>query len=216
MRRNPTPCARLRTLLGRRCPIAGRLWRGRDGRRRDSGQCAAGRRRATAFGSSSTITASIPGSIVPVVGGGRRLARARFRRATCATRAMPGIDHVAIGWGERAFYVETPTWADVRPATSSPRRSAAAGRWCMSTGFRRRARQRCGAIVLRPEEYRRLAAFIRASIVAGRRAVAGYGDADAFYEARGHYSALQTCNAWTGDALRAGRGADRGRGRRFR
>ena len=30
----------------------------------------------------------------------------------------------------------------------------------------------------------------------------GYAGYDAFYTARGHYSAIRTCNAWTGDALR--------------
>ncbi|MGN6620866.1 MAG: DUF2459 domain-containing protein, partial [Sphingomonas sp.] len=63
------------------------------------------------------------------------------------------------------------------------------------------------AIVLRPAEYRRLAAFIRASFAtapAGERPeiFRGYGDYDAFYSASGRYDALMTCNAWTGMALR--------------
>lgn len=114
-----------------------------------------------------------------------------------------GWDHLAIGWGERTFYLETPHWADVRPATLL---AAALGsrrtllhvehvpRPIPDANIRR--------IMLRPDEYRRLAAFIRASLAPGAARYPGYGRDDVFYESNGHYSALRTCNAWTGDALR--------------
>ena len=57
-------------------------------------------------------------------------------------------------------------------------------------------------VLLRPEEYRRLAAFVRASLKSRRR-WPGYAAHDVFYEARGRYSAVTTCNEWTGAALRA-------------
>jgi len=63
-------------------------------------------------------------------------------------------------------------------------------------------------IVLRRAEYRRLVEFARASFqydpkgrtmpILGR----GYGASDMFYEAVGPYSAVYTCNSWTGAALR--------------
>lgn len=28
---------------------------------------------------------------------------------------MPGVDYLIIGWGGRSFYIETPTWGDIRP-----------------------------------------------------------------------------------------------------
>jgi uncharacterized protein (TIGR02117 family) len=71
-------------------------------------------------------------------------------------------------------------------------------------GARRRGAAATGirTLVLRPDEYRRLAAFIRRSF-AGRPAHRhGYGGWDVFYDARGTYSAVRTCNAWTGEALR--------------
>ena len=58
-------------------------------------------------------------------------------------------------------------------------------------------------VVLRPAEYRRLATFIRASVEPGGRHYRGYDRDDAFLDARGHYSALRTCNGWTGEALAA-------------
>jgi uncharacterized protein (TIGR02117 family) len=57
--------------------------------------------------------------------------------------------------------------------------------------------------VLRPEEYRRLTTFISASFAKFGEMRSGYARYDAFYPATGRYSAVRTCNAWTGEALRA-------------
>jgi uncharacterized protein (TIGR02117 family) len=118
-----------------------------------------------------------------------------------------GYDHLAFGWGERTFYLETPTWADVRARTVL---AAATGSDETLVHVEYLPEPVPAAdvrkIVLRPEEYRRLAAFIRASIDIGAggqlTVFPGYRDFDAFYGAKGHYDALWTCNAWTGAALR--------------
>ncbi len=63
-------------------------------------------------------------------------------------------------------------------------------------------------IRLRPEEYRRLWAAVRADFdldADGRpRRIdhPGYGRADAFYRARGKASAIRTCNSWVATRLR--------------
>lgn len=106
------------------------------------------------------------------------------------------------GWGDRAFYIDTPTWWDVRPATI----------WRAAWGSTRTAMHvdaipepRLGrdvrALTLRPAEYARLVAFVRASFAPGA-ATHGYAGYDVFYPARGRYSAIRTCNAWVGEALR--------------
>jgi uncharacterized protein (TIGR02117 family) len=115
-----------------------------------------------------------------------------------------GFDHVAIGWGERAFYLETPTWADVKPSTIL---AAAIGSDRTLMHVEHVPAPAAGdtsvrAIMLRPDEYRRLAAFVQASFAPAGTVHRGYGGYDAFYTARGHYSAVRTCNAWTGEALR--------------
>ena len=113
-------------------------------------------------------------------------------------------DHLAIGWGERGFFLGTPTWADVRPG---PILHAAFGSDATLVHVEHvpgpTPSADIRAIVLRPDEYRRLAAFIRASIAERGTRHAGYGDYDVFYQARGHYDAVHDCNAWVGDALRA-------------
>jgi len=61
---------------------------------------------------------------------------------------------------------------------------------------------------LRPAEYRRLWAAIRADFVLGangrpqRIAHPGYGPSDAFYRATGHASMFRTCNSWAAGKLR--------------
>ncbi|WP_445191736.1 TIGR02117 family protein [Sphingomonas sp. Tas61C01] len=114
------------------------------------------------------------------------------------------LDHVAIGWGEHAFFLETPTWASVKIGTIV---AAAIGSDRTLMHVEHVAAPSPGdpavhAITLRPAEYRRLAAYVQASFAPDRRAWRGYAGYDAFYTARGHYSAIRTCNAWTGDALR--------------
>jgi uncharacterized protein (TIGR02117 family) len=122
-----------------------------------------------------------------------------------------GYSHVSIGWGERTFYLETPTWGDVRLKTVS---AAAIGSDRTVMHVDHVPEPRVGAdsegdiraITLRPEEYRRLAEFIHMSFKneGGERPAHqfGYDVYDSFYDARGHYSAITTCNTWTGNALR--------------
>lgn len=137
------------------------------------------------------------GIVVPAAGWGDRVRPQDFRDPRYA-----GHRWRSFGWGDRAFYVETPTWSDVRPLTVL---AAAFGSDRTVMHVDAIAEPRPGpdvrSIVLRDDEYARLIGFIRASF-AGGAAFHGYGPDDAFYPARGTYSGVRTCNAWTGEALR--------------
>lgn len=119
-------------------------------------------------------------------------------------------DHVAIGYGNREFYLNTPTWGDL---TLHNALSAASGRGTSLLHVEHVHRPRAEAwqrpIRLAPGQYRRLADFIAARFRrdARRRTIPllgrGYRDGDMFYEANGGYSLVLTCNEWTGRALRA-------------
>ncbi len=113
----------------------------------------------------------------------------------------------AFGWGDRKFYLETPEWSAMKPATMAGAlfgsggtvlHVAHMGEPMPGPGVRQ--------VMLTPSEYRRLAGFVRDSFALGADgrpvAIPGYGRADVFYEARGGYSAVRTCNDWTGRALR--------------
>lgn len=118
----------------------------------------------------------------------------------------PQARWVAFGSGEQRVYLETPRWRDIRPRTIW---SALTGgkrvmhvEWVSNPAYVDRA------IRLRPEEYRRLWAAIRADFQLGgdgkpiRIDHPGYGRSDAFYWATGKFHALRTCNSWAADRLR--------------
>ena len=112
--------------------------------------------------------------------------------------------YLSFGWGDRAFYEGTPTWSDLSLKTVA---RAALGSSDTVLHVEHIAPPQPGpqvrSILLSEAEYRRLAGFIRASFATGAvRSSHGYGGYDAFYAARGRYSAIRTCNAWTGEALR--------------
>jgi len=119
-------------------------------------------------------------------------------------------DYVFVGYGHRAFYLDTQSWADLSPALAID--AAFGGGATLVHVDHVRApgegpEQR--AVTLSREEYRRLVAFVRAgfSLDAAGRTIPligrGYGEHDMFYEAKGSYSLWLTCNEWTGRALRA-------------
>jgi uncharacterized protein (TIGR02117 family) len=119
----------------------------------------------------------------------------------------PGHDApkwLAFGWGDRNFYLNTPTWGQFKLSYGL---TAATGLGdslvhvdlldhVTATADTRPVR-------LTPAQYRQLAAYIDATFAARREVIHGYGADDVFYAANGHYSALRTCNVWTSDALTA-------------
>nr|WP_167956102.1 DUF2459 domain-containing protein [Sphingomonas jejuensis] len=120
--------------------------------------------------------------------------------------------YLAFGWGERRFYLETPTWADVTPGTIL---AAAVGsdRTLVHVDHLSGLTPEPWRHVVRvsPAEYRAIADAIRARFRPGAGgAIPGYGPTDVFYEAVGDYSAVTTCNSWVGQVLR-GAGLPSGR-----
>jgi len=119
-----------------------------------------------------------------------------------ADPAQARHSHIAFGWGDRDFYLNTPSWSQVSPVRVA---KAMAGMGSTVLHVAHIPAPGVGphmrTIVLSPDEYRRLAAFVRGTFAEGP-SVHGYGASDAFYPAKGGYSAIRTCNQWTGSALR--------------
>ena len=113
---------------------------------------------------------------------------------------------IAFGSGEKRVYLDTPTWWDIRPSTIWS--ALAGGRRVMHVEYVPSPYYAVRQIRLRPEEYRRLWAAIRADFALGpdgrpqRIDHPGYGPADAFYQATGKASAIRTCNAVAANWLR--------------
>lgn len=118
---------------------------------------------------------------------------------------------IAFGWGDKAFYLETPTWADLKASTAF---KAAFGLSVSAMHITYypvlQENENCIRRTMGKAQHERLIRFIEESIdrdANGRPIVipteARYGQHDAFYEAKGRYSLFRTCNTWTNNALKA-------------
>lgn len=106
------------------------------------------------------------------------------------------------GWGDRTFYLETPRWSDVKITTAARAVIGSKDTLIHVDHLRRLWRgPDLRPIRLSADQYRALVRAIEGDFAPGG-AIAGYGADDVFYPARGRYSALRTCNEWTGDKLR--------------
>jgi uncharacterized protein (TIGR02117 family) len=112
------------------------------------------------------------------------------------------------GWGDRDFYLETQTWADVKPATAITALFGS-GQSLVHVDHIRAVAELPGAkpIQLSRAQYRALVADIQGFLALGPDGYPirqpGYGSLDVFYDAKGQYSHLMTCNVWTSDRLAA-------------
>lgn len=119
--------------------------------------------------------------------------------------------YLAMGWGDRGFYLETPTWADLKFSTAF---KAATGlsRSAIHATFYRTIKEGddCRSFTVSHEQYARLVTYITSTLKtdANGHALyidtdANYGKHDAFYEANGSYNVFYTCNTWANNALKS-------------
>ena len=118
----------------------------------------------------------------------------------------PDAEFIAIGWGDREFYLNTPTWSDLT-VTRAFGALRGGNRALLHVTWLRRADLRGSVwrLPLSVPQYAALAGHVHAALP-GARAVpiagAHYDGNDAFYEAIGSYHLFETCNTWTGRGLR--------------
>lgn len=127
------------------------------------------------------------------------------------TSKKTDYSYVGIGWGDKGFYLDTPTWADLKFSTA-----VKAAFWmsesAMHTSFYNTMTEAsdCKKIMISKKQYEALVKFIDDKfdrdandhyLLIPTKAV--YSDNDAFYDAKGSYSFLNTCNTWANDALKA-------------
>jgi uncharacterized protein (TIGR02117 family) len=120
--------------------------------------------------------------------------------------------YVALGWGERVFYMQTPTWQEAKigsvcGALFLPSESVLHVEFLSFAGADTWTRE----VHVSRAQYETLVEHIQTTLRHNkhqRPISAGettYGSSDHFYEARGSYHMFNTCNQWTGRALqRAG------------
>ena len=117
--------------------------------------------------------------------------------------------HVAFGYGNREFYLNTPTWADLSPRTAALALFGSGPTLLhVEHDHQPRPTEDTRPLTITPDQYRRLAGYIRGRFELGPDGQTqpllgrGYNSWDMFYEAKGGYSFVMTCNEWTGRALR--------------
>ncbi|MGK7910969.1 MAG: TIGR02117 family protein [Synechococcus sp.] len=122
---------------------------------------------------------------------------------------VSAYSHVAMGWGDRGFFLETQTWADFKLLTA-----AKALFWptpsCLHVTFTRpELFEGAASVTISPDQYQQLVAVMRRSLAlddAGHPIpIPGYSysSTDTFFESRGWYHLFNTCNSWAGQTLKA-------------
>jgi uncharacterized protein (TIGR02117 family) len=121
--------------------------------------------------------------------------------------ATSDYKYLSFGWGDRAFMLETSTSAIINPVTTFKALFLATPSTVHVQSYRvfpQRIETQC--VKISSENYLKMVNFIKNSFqldAAGKKMKIsyGYGNTDSFYEAKGSYSILRTCNDWTAEAL---------------
>jgi uncharacterized protein (TIGR02117 family) len=117
-------------------------------------------------------------------------------------------NYTAFGWGDKGFYLNTPTWDDLTFSTAFKATFGLSGtavhvRYVKEPQVKK---GKCVAITISEDSYSKLISYIERSFLTKTSSVIkinhpGYGEHDLFYEAVGTYSAFKTCNVWTNHGL---------------
>jgi uncharacterized protein (TIGR02117 family) len=121
------------------------------------------------------------------------------------------FEYVGFGWGDKGFYLETPTWADLKASTAFKAAFALSTSAIHATFHKDMIEGAdCVRINISKELYSRLVRYIQDSFRTDStghlmyiQTNANYGKEDAFYEAKGSYHLFHTCNTWANNGLKS-------------
>lgn len=119
--------------------------------------------------------------------------------------------YLAVGWGDKGFYLNTPTWDQLKASTALKAVFGISGTAVHATYYKGMIESpTCKKISISKDQYSRLINFLDESLEKNSNGKIMYiettstkSDSDGFYEATGRYSMLYTCNTWTNQALKA-------------
>ncbi len=113
--------------------------------------------------------------------------------------------HVAVSWGERQFFLETPNWTDLTLPIAINAMTGGEAVLHVAHYVRPAPAEDYRILRLTSDEYRALTASITRHLAPPdtRETLPGYGAQDVFYSALGTYHIGNTCNQWTSDQLAA-------------
>ncbi len=130
--------------------------------------------------------------------------QAEFPAGDIAASGLP-YSHLSISWGDKRVFLETETWADLRPETVAHLLvGSGEGLLHIAHYFQPQLSETMRPLRLSRAQYRIVVQRIEALIPpAPRQTYPGYAAHDVFYDARSAYTLIDNCNAWTGDTLAA-------------
>ncbi|RWM71513.1 MAG: TIGR02117 family protein [Mesorhizobium sp.] len=121
---------------------------------------------------------------------------------------MAEVRYIVFGWGGRAFYLETPTWSELKAVPVMKALTVDASVMHVDVaGNIVEPHPDVAGFDISEERFAALLDFIAASFQQGPNGPilienAAYSRFDRFYEANGRFNALVGCNTWTAAALR--------------
>ncbi|OBQ58481.1 TIGR02117 family protein [Mesorhizobium erdmanii] len=120
----------------------------------------------------------------------------------------PEVRYLVFGWGGRAFYLETPTWSQLKAVPVMKALTLDTSVMHVDVaGDIVEPHPDVAGFDIGEHRFAALLDFIAASFQQGPNGPvvienAHYSSFDRFYEAKGHFNALVGCNTWTAAALR--------------
>lgn len=128
--------------------------------------------------------------------------RADFPASDLAEPLQP-YTHISISWGEKEVFLNTETWADLKPSVAIGAIYGGEPLLHIAHYVRPRPSENHRPLIITEKEYQQLVAAIEPYVLAPelRETYPGYSWYDVFYDASGNYSARRTCNQWTSDML---------------
>lgn len=127
------------------------------------------------------------------------------------TKKDTSLGLLALGWGSKGFYLETPTWADLTASTALKAAFGLSESAIHATYYKNLTpnNKNCFKIAISNRQYKKLCSYIIKSLkLNNNKSIyistdANYGKTDAFYEAHGAYNLFYTCNTWANHALKS-------------
>lgn len=124
--------------------------------------------------------------------------------------ADSSYQYIAMGWGDKGFFLDTPTWGDLTFGTAIIAVSGI-GESALHVDYVKDAPKESARVkqfLISEEQYANLIGYILQTMQFRNDGPiliqhAGYGKHDLFFEANGRYSLFTTCNEWTGDGMEA-------------
>jgi uncharacterized protein (TIGR02117 family) len=120
--------------------------------------------------------------------------------------------YVAIGWGDKGFYLHTPTWADLKLKTAFHATFGLGSSALHITYYTQlQENKNCVKIKITEKQYNTICKYMIHSMPTIDTKLptaiqiitdANYGITDCFYEAKGKYTLFNTCNTWANNCLK--------------